>query len=120
MERKEYPSDISREQFEKIRGMLERAKCRTAPRRKEWYDVFCAIRSLLKNGCPWRARPGDFPKWNIVRDYFDQWMALRADGDSLLEQALNKIGSGKSVSGLRGGPIWLDTNLNSLSGALRV
>ena len=48
MERKEYPSDISREQFEKIRGMLERAKCRTAPRRKEWYDVFCAIRYLLK------------------------------------------------------------------------
>jgi len=92
MERKVYPSDISREQFERIRGLLESAKHRTTPRKKDLYDVFCAILYLLKNGCTWRALPGDLPQWNIVRYYFDQWMALRVDGYSLLEQALKKSG----------------------------
>lgn len=96
MERKVYPSDISRERFEVIRGMLESAKHRTAPRKKDLYDVFCAILYLLKNGCTWRALPGDFPKWNIVRYYFDQWTALKADGYSLLEQALKKSGQARA------------------------
>jgi transposase len=90
MERKVYPSDISREQFEGILVLLESAKRRTAPRKKDLYDVFCAILYLLKNGCTWRAIPGDFPKWNLVRYYFDQWTALTADGYSLLEQAIKK------------------------------
>lgn len=96
MERKVYPSDISREQFEVIRAMLESAKHRTAPRKKDLYDVFCAILYLLKNGCTWRALPGDFPKWNIVRYYFDQWTALTVDGYSLLEQALKKSGQARA------------------------
>ena len=96
MERKVYPSDISREQFEVIRAMLESAKHRTAPRKKDLYDVFCAILYLLKNGCTWRALPGDFPKWNIVRYYFDQWTALTVEGYSLLEQALKKSGQARA------------------------
>jgi len=96
MARKEYPSDISREQFEEIRGLLESAKRRTTPRRMDLYDVFCAILYLLKNSCTWRALPGDFPKWNIVRYYFDHWMALRTDGYSLLEQALKKSGQARA------------------------
>ena len=92
MERKVYPSDLSREQFEGIRGMLEETKRKTAPKKNDVYDVFCAILYLLKNGCTWRALPGDFPKWNLVRYYFDQWSALTWDGYSLLEQALKKSG----------------------------
>ena len=99
MERKVYPSDISREQFEKIRGMLESAKHRTTPRKKDLYDVFCAILYLLKSGCTWRALPGDFPKWNIVRYYFDQWTALSVEGYSLLEQALKKSGQARAYRG---------------------
>jgi transposase len=64
MERKVYSGDLSREQFEGIRGLLESAKRRTTPRKTDLYDVFCALLYLLKNGCPWRALPGDFPKWN--------------------------------------------------------
>jgi transposase len=101
MERKVYPSDISREQFEEIRPLLEGAKHRTAPRKVDLYDIFCAILYLLKNGCTWRAIPGDFPGWNIVRYcwnivryYFDHWIASTADGCSLFEQALKKSGFG--------------------------
>ena len=93
MERKIYPSDVSREQYENIRGMLETAKHKTSPRKVDLYDVFCAMLYLLKNACGWRALPGDFPKWNTVRYYFDQWSKKRAgEESSLLEQALKKSG----------------------------
>jgi transposase len=96
MGRKVYPSDISREQFEVIRPLLEGAKHRTAPRKVDLYDIFCAILYLLKNGCTWRAIPGDFPGWNIVRYYFDHWTASTEAGVSLLEQALKKSGQART------------------------
>jgi hypothetical protein len=40
--RKKYPSDISREQFEQIRELLESARKKTRPRQVDLYDVFCA------------------------------------------------------------------------------
>jgi transposase len=96
MGRKVYPSDISREQFEIIRPMLEGAKHRTAPRKVDLYDIFCSILYVLKNGSTWRAIPGDFPGWNIVRYYFDHWTASTADGTSLFEQALKKCGQARA------------------------
>src|SRR5437870_5008606 len=96
MGRKIYPSDISRDQFELIRGMLENAKHQTAPRKVDLYEVFCAILYLLKNGCTWRAIPGDFPGWSTVRYYFDQWTASTADGFSVLEQSLKKSGQARA------------------------
>jgi len=96
MDRKIYPSDISREQFETIRSLLEQARHRTAPRRNDLYDVFCAILYLLKSGCTWRALPGDFPGWTTVRYYFDLWTTLNDSGVSLLEQALKKSGQARA------------------------
>lgn len=96
MIRKVYPSDISREQFEAIRPLLENARQRTAPRKVDLYDIFCAILYLLKNGCAWRAIPGDFPGWNIVRYYFDHWTAVAADECSLFEQALKQSGQARA------------------------
>ena len=104
MERKVYPSDISRDQFESIRGMLESARHKTSPREVDLYDVFCAILYLLKNGCTWRAIPGDFPGWNTVRYYFDQWHSQRVeDGTSLLERALKKSGQARAQGQRAGG-----------------
>ena len=37
------PSDISREQFEPIGPLLESARKKTAPRKVDLYDVFCAV-----------------------------------------------------------------------------
>jgi transposase len=97
MERKIYPSDISREQFEPIRWMLEGWRHQTCPREVDLYDIFCAILYLLKNGCPWRAIPGDFPGWTTVRYYFDQWsQASTEEGSSLLERALKKSGAARA------------------------
>ena len=89
--RKTYPSDISREQFEVIKPLLESARRKTSPRRVDLYEVFCAVLYLLRSGCQWRMLPEDFPKWRTVHSYFAIWSEPR-EGGSLLEQALKKSG----------------------------
>lgn len=86
--RKEYPSDISREQFEKILPLLEGVRKRTKPRTVDLHEVFCGILYLLKSGCQWRMLPSDFPKWRTVYAYFEKWREPAQDGISVLEQAL--------------------------------
>jgi transposase len=88
-----YPSDITREQFEIIRSDLERAKKTTKPRKIDLYSVYCAILYLNKSGCQWDMIPSDFPKRGIVRYYYDVWSAKREDGSTLLSEVLKKIGN---------------------------
>lgn len=89
--RKSYPSDISREQFEVIKPLLESARRKTSPRRVDLFEVFCAVLYLLRSGCQWRMLPEEFPKWRTVHSYFAIWSEPR-EGGSLLEQALKKSG----------------------------
>ena len=89
--RKSYPSDISREQFEVIKLLLENARRKTSPRRVDLYEVFCAVLYLLRSGCQWRMLPEEFPKWRTVHSYFAIWSEPRESG-TLLEQALKKSG----------------------------
>ena len=88
--RKSYPSDVSREQFEKIQPLLEGARKRTKPRTIDLYDVYCAVLYVLKSGCQWRMLPSDFPKWNNVYAYFRIWNKKLEGHSSILEQALKK------------------------------
>jgi len=91
--RKKYPSDISKEEYEVIRPLLESARKRTKPRQVDLYEVFCGVLYVLKSGCQWRMLPSDFPKWSTVYHYFCQWNAKPPDDElSLLEQALQKSG----------------------------
>ena len=88
----DYPSNITREQFEIIREDLENAKQRTKPRRYDLYDIFCGILYVLKGGIPWRMLPADFPKWQLVYYYFTVWSKPDEEGISLLDKLLKKIG----------------------------
>jgi transposase len=67
--RKQYPSDVSREQFEKVCPLLEGVRKRTKPRIVDLYEVFNAVLYLLKSGCQWRMLPDGFPKWRTVHSY---------------------------------------------------
>ena len=97
MIRKHYPSDISREQFERIVPLLESARHKTRPRRVDLYDVFCALLYLLRNAAVWRALPSDFPSVSTVRYYFDQWSRRGvANEPSLFDQALKKSGGART------------------------
>ena len=98
--RAKYPSDISPEQFEPIRALLESARKSTRPRSVDLYEVFCAVLYLLRTGCQWRALPSDFPKWRTVHAYFAQWSEPGQDGVSLLERALkNQVGAARERQG---------------------
>ena len=89
--RKSYPSDITREQFEVIRPILEGATKRTHPRKYDLYDIFCAVLYLIKEGCTWRAIPHDFPKWENVRYHYDIWAKPDEDGFSLPDGILRDL-----------------------------
>jgi transposase len=89
--RQEYPSDITKEQFEKIREDLEGVKKKTHPRKYDLYDIFCAILYILKEGCTWRAIPHDYPKWQNVRYHYDIWAAPDENGVSLLDKIMRKL-----------------------------
>ena len=97
MERKKYGSDITREEYEVIMPLLEGSKKKTRPRQVDLYEVFCAILYVLKEGCRWRSLPHDFPRWDRVYKYFQQWKAKPSEEEpSLLEQALKKCGEGRA------------------------
>src|SRR3989338_3288102 len=88
--RKKYPSDISRDQFQKVKPLLEQARKKTRPREIDLYDVFCGLLYLLKSGCQWRMIPSDFPKWRTIHSYFQIWSEAEKGEKSVLDQALKK------------------------------
>ena len=89
--RKQYPSDITREQFEEIRAELEAAKKPKTPRKYDLYDMFCAILYLMKERCTWKAIPKDYPAWQNVRHYYDIWLVPDENGMGLLEKSLRRL-----------------------------
>lgn len=88
-----YPSDITREQFEPIREILESARKKTKPREVDLLEVFNGVLYVLKEGCRWRSIPKEYPKWRTVYDYFSKWKEPHPKtGKSPLQEALKKIG----------------------------
>jgi len=89
--RKAYPSDITREQFEIIRYILESAKKVTRPKDYDLYDIFCAVLYVLKEGCTWRGLPHDYPKWQDVYYHFWNWKEEKCGERSVLDRVLDEL-----------------------------
>jgi len=85
-----YPSDITREQFNKILPILEKTKKTTKPRILDLYDIFNALLYVVTTGCQWRALPKDYPKWKSVYYYFKIWSEKNKNNSSTLEKVLKK------------------------------
>lgn len=101
MARPEFATDLSREQFEQVRAMLEAARRRTRPRKHDLYDVFCAVLYLLETGLPWRSVPAEFPPWRTVHEYFSQWTGSSGHQPTLLEKALLAVERPEAAERLR-------------------
>ncbi len=87
-----YPSDISREQFNKISSILESSRKKTRPREVDLYSVFCGVLYVLKGGCQWRMLPKDYPKWRTCHYYFSVWNEKKdLQSESSLDRVLKKI-----------------------------
>jgi transposase len=89
--RQTYPSDITREQFEAIRYILESSSKATHPMDYDLYDILCAVLYVLREGCRWRSLPHDFPKWQDAYYHFRKWKKKKADGESTLDEILNEL-----------------------------
>ena len=89
--RKTYPSDVTREQFEVIRPLLENARKKTRPREVDLYDVFCGVLYTLKSGSQWRMLPSDFPEWQTVYKYFSIWKEEKKQGRTKLPSVLDEV-----------------------------
>jgi transposase len=96
-----YPNDIRRGQFLLTEYPLRSAWKMTHPRKHDLYDIFCAVLSVLKEGCTWRGLPHDFPRWNIVYYYFRIWGAAGKNGEvSLADRILGELVlSGRVIHG---------------------
>ena len=86
-----YPSDISREQFEIMRSILESARKQTKPRKVDLYNAFCGVLYILKSGCQWRMLPINFPKWRTCYEYFRIWSEKGDEAESILDKVLKKV-----------------------------
>lgn len=71
MER-QYPSDLTDGQWQKIRGLLPKKKNR-GRKPLDRRTVINAILYVDRTGCQWRALPKDFPKWKSVYTVFWRW-----------------------------------------------
>jgi putative transposase len=75
LQRKEYPSDLTEQQWEIIKDLLPKPRRGGRPRTTDVREVINAIFYLNRSGCAWRYLPREFPKWQTVYDYFSRWKA---------------------------------------------
>lgn len=95
MERTNYPSDVTDEQWQIIRRLLPARKKR-GKRPIDRREIVNAILYLNRTGCQWRALPHDFPKWKTVYTVFWRWRKAgvwQAVHDALRERV--RVAAGK-------------------------
>ena len=72
-----YPSDLTDRQWDCIKELIPPAKPGGHPRTLEMRSVVNTILYLVVTGCQWRMLPREYPAWQSVYTYFQQW---RDDG----------------------------------------
>ncbi|CAM5560844.1 IS5 family transposase (plasmid) [Streptomyces viridifaciens] len=92
MERPAYPSDVTDEQWELVRPMIESWKQERVARSATGDPGSCDLREVVnaifyqnRTGCQWRYLPHDLPPWSAVFYYFTLW---RQDG---LDQRIQEL-----------------------------
>src|SRR6266480_3650287 len=72
-----YPTDLTDRQWNCIKELIPPAKPGGRPRSLEMRAVINAIVYIVVSGCQWRMLPREYPAWQSVYTYFQQW---RDDG----------------------------------------
>jgi transposase len=68
-----YPSDTSDEQWAIIEPLLPPMRTGGRPEKHSRRAIVDAILYVVRAGCSWRQLPADFPPWQTVYWYFNQW-----------------------------------------------
>jgi transposase len=73
--RKSYPSDITDEEWAFVVPYLTLMTPEAPQRRYDLREVFNALRWMVRAGAPWRLLPHDFPRWEMVYQQTQRWIA---------------------------------------------
>lgn len=66
-----YDTDLSDEQWEEVRALVESARGRKACVSRR--EIVNAILYVARTGCQWRLLPKDFPNWSTVYSCYHRW-----------------------------------------------
>lgn len=72
MNRKQYPSDLTDEQWQIVRKLLPKPSKR-GRKPLDRREVLNALLYVNRTGCQWRALPHDLPNWKSVYTVFWRW-----------------------------------------------
>jgi len=73
MNRDPYPTDLTDEQWDRIKNFIPPEKPGGRHRELHMRDVINAILYVTVGGIQWRLIPHDFPNWSSVYGYFWRW-----------------------------------------------
>ena len=69
---REYPSDLSDKQWQKVRQLLP-PKNKRGRKRIDRRKILNAIMYINRTGCQWRYLPKSYPNWKSVYTVFRRW-----------------------------------------------
>ena len=72
--RKNYPSDVSDEEWAFCAPYLTLMKEDAPQREHALRELFNGLRWLVRAGCPWRMMPNDLPPWYAVQQQTQRWL----------------------------------------------
>ena len=103
MAKRSYPTDLSDQEWEIIKKVLEREEPYTTGRHPEveWREVWDAIFYINKTGCQWHYLPHDFPPPTTVNYPYLKWMRkgiYQKVNDELRQQLRKQLGRNKKPS----------------------
>jgi transposase len=70
-----YPSDVSDDEWALVAPYLTLLPEDVLQRKHDLRQVFNALRWLVRTGAPWRMLPHDFPRWELVYQQTQRWIA---------------------------------------------
>ena len=100
-ERKEYPSDLTDAEWQRLQPFVPAVKRGGRPARHRRREIVNGVLYIVRTSSQWRAMPHDLPPWQTVYYYFRQW---RNDGTwerihtALREQTRRHLGREASPS----------------------
>jgi len=73
-ERRRYPTDLTDEEWERIRPILPQPARRGRKPKANLREILNAIRYLARAGCGWRMLPHEFGPWQTVYWWFRRFV----------------------------------------------
>jgi len=97
--RKQYPSDISDDEWEFIAPYLTLMREDAPQRDHDLREVFNGLRWIVRTGSPWRYMPNDLPPWHTVYQQTQRWFRAGVFEAIVADlRALIRLGEGKTVN----------------------